>query len=102
MVGIGNRIEIQGELYEILRTLKVGMGKVLPTDFVNELKDYWHVDKTFKQGDIYYFVNEIKTIEPIEDEQDRDTREATADSTEDTTGGQMDPGRGDGDQKEHN
>lgn len=69
MVGIGNRIEIQGELYEIIRTVKVGVGKVLPTDFVNELKDYWHIEKTFKQGDVYYFVNEIKTIEPLPDEQ---------------------------------
>jgi translation elongation factor P/translation initiation factor 5A len=86
MIGIGNRIEIQGELYEIIRAIKVGMGKVLPTDFVNELKEYWHAEKTYKQGDVYYFVNEIETIEPIKDEQDRNTGEATVDSPENTTG----------------
>lgn len=102
MIGIGNRIEIQGELYEIIRAIKVGMGKVLPTDFVNELKEYWHAEKTYKQGDVYYFVNEIKTIEPVENEQERDTGEVTADSSENSTRGQMDLGGGDGDQKEHN
>lgn len=99
---IGKIIEIQGELFEIIRTIKVGMGKVLPTEFANEIKDAWHAERVFRQNDQYYFVNEIKTIEPIEDEQDRNTGEATADSTEDTTGGQMDLGGGDGDQEEHN
>jgi hypothetical protein len=99
---IGRVIEIQGELFEIVRTLRVGMGKVLPTDFSNEIKDAWHAERVFKQNDQYFFVNEIKTIEPIEDEQDGNTGEATADSTENTAGGQMDLGGGDGDQEEHN
>ena len=102
MVGLGTRIEIQGELYEVIRTAKARAGKVLPTDFIEELKAFWHVEKIFRQADVYYFVNEIKTIEPIEDEQDRDSREATTDSTENTAGGQMDTGGGDGDQEEHN
>ena len=102
MVGIGQRIEIQGELYEVIRTAKAAVGKVLPTGFVEELKQHWHIDKIFKQGDVYYFVNEIKTIEPIEDEQDTDSGEATADSTENTSGGQMDVGGGEGSSEEHN
>ena len=60
---IGRVIEIQGELFEIVRTLRVGMGKVLPTDFSNEIKDAWHAERVFKQNDQYFFVNEIKTIE---------------------------------------
>jgi hypothetical protein len=42
---IGRVIEIQGELFEIVRTLRVGMGKVLPTDFSNEIKDAWHAER---------------------------------------------------------
>lgn len=71
MVGIGQTIQIQGELFEIVRILKVRMGKVLPTEAVDELKKNWNVEKVFKQNDQYYFVNEITTVEPIEDEQDR-------------------------------
>jgi hypothetical protein len=70
MVGIGQTVQIQGELFEIVRILKVRMGKVLPTEAVDELKQTWYAEKVFKQNDQYYFVNEIKTIEPIEDEQD--------------------------------
>lgn len=102
MVGIGRTLSIQDELYEIVRTLRVKPGGVLTSEQITELKGLWHAEKAFKQADQYFFVNEIKTIEPIEDEQDRDSRELTADSSEDTTGGQMDLGGGDGDQKEHN
>lgn len=102
MVGLGRTVYIQDTMYEIVRILKVKMGAVLPTESTNEMKEAWHADKVFKHGDEYYFVNEIQTIEPIEDDQDRDAGEITADSSENTAGGQMDTGRGDGDQEEHN
>lgn len=102
MVGIGRTLSIQDELYEIVRTLRVKPGGVLTSEQITELKGLWHAEKAFKQADQYFFVNEMKTIEPIEDEQDRDSREIAADSPENTAGGQMDLGGGDGDQKEHN
>jgi hypothetical protein len=103
MVGVGRTLSIQDELFEIVRTLRVKPGGVLTSEHITELKELWHAEKAFKQADQYFFVNEIKTIEPIEDEQqDGNTGEASADSTENTAGGQMDLGGGDGDQKEHN
>jgi hypothetical protein len=102
MVGLGRTVYIQDTMYEIVRILKVKMGAVLPTESTNEMKDAWHADKVFKHGDEYYFVNEVTVIEPIEDEQDRNQGELAADSSEDTTGGQMDLRRGDRNKEEHN
>lgn len=102
MVGLGRTVYIQDTMYEIVRILRVKVGAVLPTESTNEMKEAWHAEKVFKHGDEYYFVNEVTAIEPIEDEQDGNQGELTADSTENTTGGQMDLGRGDGDQEEHN
>jgi hypothetical protein len=102
MVTIGKLIQIQGEFFEVVRILRIGIGKVLPLELIEEGKRFWHAEKVFKQQDHYYFVNEIKSIEPITDDEDRNTRETTTDSTENTAGGQMDLGRGDRDQEEHN
>ena len=102
MVGLGRTVFIQDTMYEVVRILKVKVGVVLPTESTNEMKEAWHADKVFKHGDEYYFVNEVQTIEPLEDEQDRNQAELTANSTKDTTGGQMDTGGRDRDQKEHN
>ena len=102
MVGVGRIVLIQDNMYEVVRILKLRLGAVLPTELANEIKEAWHAEKVFKHGDEYFFVNEVQTVEPLEDEQDRNTGEATVDSTEDTTGGQMDLGGGDGDQEEHN
>lgn len=102
MVGKGRIVLIQDNMYEVVRILKLRPGAVLPTESANEIKEAWHAEKVFKHGDEYFFVNEVQVVEPIEDEQDRNTGEATVDSTEDTAGGQMDLGGGDGDQEEHN
>lgn len=102
MVGLGRTVYIQDTMYEIVRVLRVKVGAVLPTESTNEMKEAWHAEKVFKHGDEYYFVNEVTAIEPIEDEQDGNQGELTADSTENTTGGQMDLGGGDRDQEEHN
>ena len=102
MLGIGRTLSVQDELYEVIRTLKVKPGGVLTSEQITELKKLWHAEKAFKQADQYFFVNEITTIEPIEDEQDRNSGEATVDSTENTAGGQVGTGGGDGDQEDHN
>lgn len=103
MVGIGRTLLIQDELYEVVRVLRVKPGGVLTSEHITELKELWHAEKAFKQADQYYFVNEIKTIEPLEDgEQDRDSGTQPLDSSENTTGGQVDLGGGDRNQEEHN
>lgn len=101
MVGKGRIVLIQDNMYEVVRILKLRPGAVLPTESANEIKEAWHAEKVFKHGDEYFFVNEVQTVEPIEDEQDRNQGELTADSSEDTAGGQMDLGGGDGDQEEY-
>ena len=101
MVGKGRIVLIQDNMYEVVRILKLRPGAVLPTGSANEIKEAWHAEKVFKHGDEYFFVNEVQTVEPIEDEQDRNQGELTVDSQEDTAGGQMDLGGGDGDQEEH-
>ena len=101
MVGKGRIVLIQDNMYEVVRILKLRPGAVLPTESANEIKEAWHAEKVFKHGDEYFFVNEVQTVEPIEDEQDRNQGELTVDSQEDTAGGQMDLGGGDGDQEEH-
>jgi len=102
MVGKGRIVLIQDNMYEVVRILKLRPGAVLPTESANEIKEAWHAEKVFKHGDEYFFVNEVQTVEPLEDEQDRNQGELTVDSTENTAGGQMDLGGGDGDQEEHN
>jgi len=75
MVKLGEILNIQEELYEVIRTLKVRMGKNIPLDLIDEIKKAWMVEKVFKHGEVYYFVNEITTIEPSY-EQDTNTGEA--------------------------
>jgi hypothetical protein len=102
MVGKGRIVLIQDNMYEVVRILKLRPGAVLPTELANEIKEAWHAEKVFKHGDEYFFVNEVQTVEPLEDEQDRNQGELTVNSAEDTAGGQMDLGGGDRDQEEHN
>ncbi len=102
MVGLGRTISIQDTIYEIVRTLRVRQGAVISAESTNEMKEAWHAEKVFKHGDEYFFVNEVQVVEPIEDEQNTNQGELTADSQENPAGGQMDLGGGDGDQEEHN
>ena len=66
MVTLGRTVNIQGELYEIVRTVTVTKGTI-PGDIIEGLKRKWHAEKTYIKDTTYYFVNEIKTI-TIEDE----------------------------------
>ena len=67
MVGIGRLINVQGELYEIQETLKVNPHKTIPSDVIDEIKKHYGVDKAFKKENLLYLVNEVTTIEPIDD-----------------------------------
>ena len=64
MVGIGKTANIQGELYEIVRTLKTNPAKVADKELTDALKDLYHAEKLFRQADgTYWFVNQIKDVE---------------------------------------
>lgn len=62
MISIGKLIEVQGELYEIERTLKVN--GTLSAELAEEAKKHFMVDKIFRKDGLYYLVHEVKTIEP--------------------------------------
>lgn len=80
---LGEVITIHGELYQVVHKLKIPPGKVLPEDMVQEMRKYWMCEKTFRNKDILFFVNEIKTVEPI---YDQDRGETNSDSPESTAG----------------
>lgn len=67
MVGIGQLIEVQGELYEVKQTLRVDPHKVLPSDLSDEIRKYYRVDKIFKKENQLFLVNEVTTVEPLYD-----------------------------------
>jgi cell division protein FtsL len=67
MVGIGQMIQVQEELYEVQQTIKVDPYKVLPSDLSDEIKKYYRVDKIFKKDNLLYLVNDITVVEPVYD-----------------------------------
>ena len=67
MVAIGQMIQVQEELYEVQRTIKVDPYKVLPSDLSDEIKKYYQVDKIFKKDNLLYLVNDVTVVEPVYD-----------------------------------
>lgn len=67
MVGIGQLIHVQEEVYEVQGTLKVPPHKPIPSELVEEIKKHYRVEKTFRKDNLLYLVNEVKLIEPIYD-----------------------------------
>jgi hypothetical protein len=63
MVTIGKTFDINGELYEIVKTLKIGPDLVLNSDDVEAAKLFYRAEKLFKRENIYYFVNLVESIE---------------------------------------
>ena len=64
MVGIGQLIEIQEEVYEVQLTIRVNPHKPLPSDLSEDLKNYYRVDKIFKKDNLIYLVNQVTVVEP--------------------------------------
>ena len=55
-------IDIKGKLYEVYRIISEEQVRKVE-DGVSLLRQYWHCDKAFKNGDKYYFVRDIIDIE---------------------------------------
>lgn len=67
MVAIGQLIQVQGELYEVERILKLKPHVVLSPELTEEMRKYYKVDRIFRKDGLYYLVHEVTTVEPIYD-----------------------------------
>ena len=56
-------IEIQGKLFQVKRKFPLDRLNLNVNDWVNTLKQYYHVDSLFKAEGLLWLCNEIKTIE---------------------------------------
>jgi hypothetical protein len=58
-----NIIEIQGRMFQVKRKFPLNRLNLNVKDWVNTLKQYYHVDSLFKAEEKLWLCNEIKTIE---------------------------------------
>ena len=58
-----NIIEIQGRMFQVKRKFPLDQLNLNVDDWVNTLKQYYHVDSLFKAEGKLWLCNEIKTIE---------------------------------------
>tara|TARA_R110002012_G_C11350966_1_gene579581 strand:+ start:247 stop:453 length:207 start_codon:yes stop_codon:yes gene_type:complete len=56
-------IEIQGRMFQVKRKLPLHQLNLNVNDWVNTLKQYYHVDSLFKAEGFLWLCNEIKTVE---------------------------------------
>ena len=56
-------ITIQGRMFQVKRKLPLKQLNLEVDDWVNTMKQFYHVDSLFKAEDHLWLCNEIKTIE---------------------------------------
>ena len=66
MIGLGRTVEVEGVVYEVIRTIPIASLKEgITDDEIKELAKMYHAEKAFKsetKGQ-YFFVNEVEDIE---------------------------------------
>ena len=62
-MNIHDIIEIQGRTFQVKRKIPLNQLNLDVEDWVNTLKQYYHVDSLFKAEGLLWLCNEIKTIE---------------------------------------
>ena len=62
-MNIHDIIEIQGRMFQVKRKLPLSQLNLNVDDWVNTLKQFYHVDSLFKAEGKLWLCNEIKTIE---------------------------------------
>ena len=62
-MNIHDIITIQGRMFQVKRKLPLKQLNLNVDDWVNTLKQYYHVDSLFKAEGKLWLCNEIKTIE---------------------------------------
>ena len=66
MIGLGRTVEIEGKVYEVIRTLPISSLKEnITEDNIKDLAKMYHAEKAFKSQakGSYFFVNEVLDIE---------------------------------------
>ena len=66
MIGLGRTVEIEGKVYEVVRTLPISSLKESITESnIKDLAKMYHAEKAFKSEakGAYFFVNEVQDIE---------------------------------------
>ena len=58
-----NIIEIQGRMFHVKRKLPLHQLNLKVNDWVNIMKQYYHVDSLFKAEGLLWLCNEIKIVE---------------------------------------
>ena len=58
-----NIIEIQGRMFHVKRKLPLNQLNLKVNDWVNIMKQFYHVDSLFKAEEFLWLCNEIKTVE---------------------------------------
>ena len=62
-MNIHDIIEIQERMFQVKRKIPLNQLNLDVEDWVNTLKQYYHVDSLFKAEGLLWLCNEIKTIE---------------------------------------
>ena len=58
-----NIIEIQGRMFHVKRKLPLNQLSLKVNDWVNIMKQFYHVDSLFKAEDHLWLCNEIKIVD---------------------------------------
>ena len=62
-MNIHDIIEIQGRMFQVKRKFPLDQLNLNVNDWVNTLKQFYHVDSLFKAEGLLWLCNEIHTIE---------------------------------------
>jgi hypothetical protein len=65
MIGLGKTIEVEGGLYEIVRTLPIPTERDYDKETTDFIRDMWLAEKVFKSDahGQYFFVREVQDVE---------------------------------------
>lgn len=66
MIGLGRTVEIEGIVYEVVRTLPISsLKETITEENIKDLARMYHAEKAFKSEGkgAYFFVNQVQDIE---------------------------------------
>ena len=62
-MNIHDIIEIQGRMFQVKRKFPLDQLNLNVNDWVNTLKQFYHIDSLFKAEGLLWLCNEIKTVD---------------------------------------
>ena len=65
MIELGKTIEVEGGLYEIVRSLPIPTERDYDKETTDFIKDMWYAEKVFKSDNhgLYFFVRAVQDVE---------------------------------------